>query len=69
MDNLQLKSNFVPMQEYRTTLQEEIENIKKEFPFDEALQEIHISRKILAYESKKNKMNYLEYIKQVAVGF
>lgn len=37
----------------------------KEFPDDFALQEIHLSRKILALEAKKSGSDYLFYIQKV----
>ena len=35
----------------------------KEFPEDEALQQVHISRKIISLEAKAKGMNLVEYIK------
>ncbi len=39
------------------------EDVEKEFPDDPALQNVHIARKIIAKESKRAGMSYLEYIK------
>jgi len=39
--------------------------VKKEFPHDMALQQIHIARKILAKEAELKGMSYLEYIKYI----
>jgi len=48
---------------------EEIEKIKKEieneFQNDNALQQIHIARKIIAKEAELNGLSYLEYIKSI----
>lgn len=44
-----------------------IEFIKKEaareFPEDEALQQVHISRKIISLEAKAKGMNLIDYVK------
>jgi len=49
--------------------EEEIEKIKKEieleFPNDIALQQIHISRKILSREAEIKGLKYLDYIKLI----
>ena len=37
--------------------------VKKEFPNDDALQQIHIARKILYAEAKENNMSFWKYIK------
>ncbi len=39
------------------------EAVEKEFPEDPALQDVHIARKIIAKESERAGMNYLEYVK------
>lgn len=39
------------------------EEVKKEFPNDEALQNVHIARKIISKEAKEKGLSYLEYIK------
>jgi hypothetical protein len=41
-------------------------DIVKEFPHDFALQEVHLSRKILALEAKKIGMDYLQYVRKIA---
>ncbi len=47
--------------------EEELEEIRKrvteEFPFDPALQQVHMARKILAKEAEHEGLSYLEYIK------
>ena len=40
--------------------------IEKEFPFDFALQQVHIARKLLSKEAKEKKMSFLEYVKMQA---
>jgi len=40
-------------------------SVKKEFPCDPALQEIHIARKILAKEAEKAGLTYFEHIKSL----
>jgi hypothetical protein len=46
---------------------EDIEKIRqiveKEFPNDPALQQVHISRKIIAKEAELEGMSFLEYVK------
>jgi hypothetical protein len=46
---------------------EDIEKIRqfmeKEFPHDPALQQVHISRKIIAREAELEGMSFLEYVK------
>ena len=37
--------------------------IEKEFPHDPALQQVHISRKIIAREAELEGMSFLEYIR------
>lgn len=53
-----------------TTRQEDIEKIKvdleKEFPNDPALQQIHLSRKILAKEAEEKGISFIEYIRSEA---
>ncbi len=39
------------------------EEIKKEFPGDYALQQIHMARKILSREAEEKGMGFIEYIK------
>ena len=39
------------------------EEVKKEFPNDDALQNIHVARKIISKEAKERGLSYLEYIK------
>ena len=39
------------------------EKIKKDFPGDHALQEVHMARKILSSEAKEKKIRFWEYIK------
>jgi len=46
-------------------LEEIKKEVKKEFPQDKALQQIHIARKILAKEAELKGMSYLEYIKSI----
>ncbi len=49
--------------------EKEIEKIKKdielEFPNDNALQQIHIARKIIAKEAENKGLKYLDYIKLI----
>ncbi len=40
--------------------------VEKEFPGDFALQQIHIARKLLSYEAKKQQMPLWKYIKKYA---
>ena len=46
---------------------EDIENIrkavKKEFPEDPALQQVHIARKIIAKEAQLEGLSFFEYVK------
>jgi hypothetical protein len=37
--------------------------VEKEFPHDPALQQVHISRKIIAKEAELEGMSFLEYVK------
>jgi len=37
--------------------------IEKEFPFDFALQQVHMARKLLSEEAKEKKVSFLEYVK------
>ncbi|MBW1972689.1 MAG: hypothetical protein JRI44_07625 [Deltaproteobacteria bacterium] len=37
--------------------------VKKEFPEDPALQQVHIARKIIAKESQLEGLSFLEYVK------
>jgi hypothetical protein len=39
--------------------------VKEEFLYDMALQQIHIARKILAKEAEFKGMSYLEYIRSI----
>jgi hypothetical protein len=47
--------------------EEELEEIKRmvkeEFPYDPAMQQVHMARKILAKEAEHEGLSYLEYIK------
>jgi cobalamin biosynthesis Co2+ chelatase CbiK len=40
------------------------EEVKKEFPEDDALQQVHIARKIISKEAQKLGISYSDYIKQ-----
>lgn len=40
--------------------------MEREFPDDEAMQQIHMSRKILAKEAELKGMKYLDYIRSIA---
>ena len=40
------------------------ENVKKEFPHDMALQEIHIARRIIAREVQESGGSYYQYIQK-----
>jgi len=39
------------------------EKVKKEFPDDPALQQVHIARKILSKEAENKGLSFFEYIK------
>lgn len=41
------------------------EQAKQQFPYDMALQEIHVARKVLALEANIMGLSYLAYIKQL----
>ena len=43
-----------------------INAVKREFPHDPALQQVHIARKILSREAKLEGLSYLEYVRKVA---
>ena len=53
----------------KVLIENEIEKIKKkvekEFPNDLALQQIHIARKIIAFEAEMKGLSYLDYIKSL----
>jgi hypothetical protein len=40
--------------------------VKREFPHDPALQQVHIARKILSLEAKLEGLTYLEYVRKIA---
>ena len=50
--------------------EKELEEIKKmveeEFPYDPALQQVHIARKIISREAEKKGMSFVEYVKLIA---
>ena len=50
--------------------EEELKKIRKEiveeFPYDEAFQQIHIARKIIAKKAEKKGMSYINYVKSVS---
>jgi len=52
-----------------TISEEEINKIKKEvekeFPCDEALQQIHIARRVISKEAKEKGMSLFEYMKSL----
>jgi len=37
--------------------------VEKEFPHDMALQQIHMARKIMAYEARQKGLSYFEYLR------
>ena len=43
-----------------------IASVKREFPHDPALQQVHIARKILSLEAKQEGLSYLEYVRKIA---
>lgn len=50
----------------REELNEIKEEMKKEFPYDEALQQIYIARKIIAKKAEMKGMSYIDYVKSVS---
>jgi hypothetical protein len=40
--------------------------IEQEFPFDAALQEVHLARKVMARQAEILGLSYFEYLKQLA---
>jgi methyl coenzyme M reductase subunit D len=38
--------------------------VEKEFPFDYALQQVHIARKRISINAKKKGISYFEYLKE-----
>ena len=46
-------------------IEEIIKKVKKEFPEDDALQQVHIARKIISKEAHKLGISYSDYIKQL----
>lgn len=52
-----------------TISNEEMEKIKreieKEFPFDPALQQVHMARKIISKEAEKRGMDFFDYIQSL----
>jgi len=43
-----------------------ISTVKREFPHDPALQQVHIARKILSREAELEGLSFLEYVRKVA---
>jgi hypothetical protein len=41
--------------------------VEKEFPHDEALQQVHIARKILAKEAEQKGLGFFEYIRSLDI--
>ncbi len=41
------------------------QEVEKEFPFDEALQQVHIARKILAKEAEQKGLSFFKYIQSL----
>ena len=41
------------------------EEVEKEFPYDEALQQIHIARRVISKEAEKKGMGFFEYMKSL----
>ena len=39
--------------------------VKLDFPEDEALQQVHIARKIISREAEKKGMKYIDYVKKL----
>ncbi len=52
----------------KNEIEEIKKKVKKEFPYDMALQQIHIGRKILTKEAESKGISYLEYIKSLTKG-
>ncbi|MCK5056543.1 MAG: hypothetical protein KAT34_07805 [Candidatus Aminicenantes bacterium] len=55
--------------EYKYIGNKEVDKIKreveKEFPYDDALQQVHIARKILSREAKQKGMGFFEYMRSL----
>jgi len=59
---LSLSETFLTPKEIATIR----ESVEQQFPYDSALQEVYIARKILRQEAEQLGLDYLSYIKQVA---
>lgn len=60
--NIQLKHRQVKGNIGKMTLDRIKKEAAKEFPGDEALQQVHIARKILSYKAKASNKSYSNYI-------
>jgi len=61
MSDIAATETFITPKEMATIRQQ----VALELPYDNALQEVYISRKILAMEAKQLGMDYLSYIRQI----
>jgi len=61
-DQLSLSETFLTQKELANIRQ----SVEQQFPYDPALQEVYIARKILKQEAEQLGLDYLSYIKQVA---
>ncbi len=45
-------------------LQKIVQEVEQEFPYDPALQQVHIARKIIARKAELSGMSFLDYIEK-----